>query len=388
MNKIFLLILLYIVITFLTACNDETTLISNIDTDTGAFVNLEKSLRSLYKAYDVPGASFAISKDGILEHSYCFGYANKSTKEPVTDSSIFRIASVSKPITSVAIMKLIEQVKLSINDTVFGDNGILGNTYGTQAYSDREKHITVQHLLEHTAGGESWDNEGENDSSDPIYTNPDFNHTELINWVLDTREPSIIPGTSFYYSNFGYCLLGRIIEKLTNISYEDYVVDSILKPMGIINMKIGGNKKSDKFHNEVEYYDKYWTAYGLNMTLSDANGGWIASAIDLINFSNHVDGFNSVEDILDSSTIQLMVSPSELEPGYAKGWGLEDSGKTWLHFGGLPGTSSLLVRFSNGISWVLLMNTTDYADEFYSDFYIAVNEELAKINDWPNEENN
>lgn len=352
------------------SCFNSSLSSKNIDD-----LSFESSVDNLIQKYDISGASVAVSKNGKLIFSYCSGIANRELEEKVTDSSLFRIASLSKPITSVAIMYLIENGQLKLNDNVFGENAILGITYGSIDYSEREKKITIKHLLEHTAGGTTWDSEGEGESSDPMYSKPEMTHEELIGWILDTREPSAEPGAVFCYSNFGFCLLGRVVEKITGMKYEKYVQDTILLQMGITKMRIGGNKLVDKFTNEVVYYDDYWSPYNFNMDLTDSHGGWIASAIDLVKFLIHVDGFDNENDILDSSTINLMVEPSEQDSGYAKGWGLEPGG-FWVHGGGFSGTSSLFTRTPDGFCWAIVMNGHNYADDFYSDIYNTISEAI------------
>ena len=105
--------------------------------------------------YNVPGLSLAIAKDDKLIYAKGFGYANTSTGEKVTPESLFRIASISKSFTSVAIMKLIQNGKLTMNSSVFGDSGILGNQYGITSPGSNITSITIGELLHHTCGG--WD---------------------------------------------------------------------------------------------------------------------------------------------------------------------------------------------------------------------------------------
>ena len=99
--------------------------------------------------HNVRCSSIALVKDERLV--YTLGYGSEST-------SLFRIASVSKPITSAVVMMMIEKRLLTLDTKIFGNNGILRTDYGTQPYSWRLKQITVRHLLEHTAGGDEWGN--------------------------------------------------------------------------------------------------------------------------------------------------------------------------------------------------------------------------------------
>src|SRR5690242_16120523 len=101
---------------------------------------------------NVPGLAMAITKDGRLVYAAGFGYANKETGEEAGPTNLFRIASVSKPFTSVAAMKLIEAGKLHLTDKVFGPGGILSAQFPTPLTNQKINQITVKYLLEHVSG--------------------------------------------------------------------------------------------------------------------------------------------------------------------------------------------------------------------------------------------
>src|SRR5690348_9984769 len=194
------------------------------------------------QSYDVPGLSIAVAIKGKPVYVEAFGVADRETGEALTPQHRFRIASISKPITSAAIFTLIEAGKLRLNDFVFGPESILGADYpmapglqslmAADASRSPNEQVTIEHLLTHTTGG--WGNL----SHDPMMMNPEMNHRELIRWTLEHMPLTDPPGQSFAYSNFGYCILGRVIEKLTGRSYEQYVKDAILQRCGIADMQI------------------------------------------------------------------------------------------------------------------------------------------------------
>jgi len=306
--------------------------------------------------HGIPGASVALVKDGRLVFAKGYGQLDKSTGEVSGPNTLFRIASVSKPITGVAIMKLIEEGKLNLSDKVFGSGAILGTTSGSDSYSDWEKEITVRHLLEHTAGGDQWNNEGDGNASAPMFSKPSYNHSELIGWVLDERNPEKEPGTEYDYSNFGYCVLGRIIEEVTGQTYEDYVKDNILQPTGAGNMYIATDTKAGRRTNEAVYYSSNNDPYSLEVERMDAHGGWLASPLALMRFLVRVDGFASKPDILDARTFCTMATPSSANDSYGKGWKI--TGSNYWHNGELAGSGAILVNAGNGLSWAFLMNGT------------------------------
>lgn len=302
--------------------------------------------------FGAPGLSVAITKDGRLVYVEAFGTTGVRD-ERLTPRHRFRIASVSKPITSVTIMSLIEGGKLRISDPVFGKGAALGTEFGTQPYGKHVEEITIEHLLTHTAGG--WSNSGPD--PDPMFTHPRMNHAKLVSWTLDNVPIHHPPGTDFKYSNFGYCVLGRIIEKHTGQSYERYVQEKVLRPCGIREMEIAGNTLADRKPNEVVYEGQGGeNPYNMNVSRMDAHGGWLATPTDLVRFLVRVDGFPTKPDILTPHSLRTMTTPSSASAGYAKGWSVNPS-NNWWHNGSLPGTASLMVRTSGGLCWAALTNT-------------------------------
>jgi CubicO group peptidase (beta-lactamase class C family) len=309
------------------------------------------------KQFSVPATSIAISRNGQFVYDQAIGIADAANLVQARQDSLFRIASVTKPITSVAIFSLIEQGRLNLNDKVFGPSGVLGTKYGKLPYKPFITDITVDHLLTHTSGG--WPN----DSTDPMFRNPSWDQTKLINWTLANLPITSPPGTHWAYSNFGYCLLGRVIEQVTAEPYHSWVRTNILGPCGISTMQIARNKESDSANNEVVYYGQSSEEpYKLNITRMDSHGGWIASSTELVQFLNHVAGAPGIPALLKPETIKTMTTPAPAYPAgdarYARGWMVHNNGAgNWWHNGSLPGTTSLMVSTPTGMCWAALCNT-------------------------------
>lgn len=338
---------------------------------------VEADIRRFMTAYDVPGVSVAIAKDGRLVYAQGFGFADTARREAVTTTHRFRVASVSKPITSAAIFTLIAQGRLQLSDRVFGRGALLGTRYGTLPYGRDIEKITVQHLLEHTAGG--WTNDG----NDPMFARPDLNQAQLISWVLNNRPLDNVPGSTYAYSNFGYCLLGRIIEQVTGQPYAQYVQQAVLAPAGIANMAIAGNTEADRQANEVHYYGQGGEdPYGMQVARMDAHGGWLASATDLVRFGVRVDGYATKPDILSSALIDTMTMASTANAGYAKGWAVNSAGN-WWHTGSLPGTGAILVRTKSGFCWAILVNTRSTDAAFFGKLDDLMWQVVGEFSAWP-----
>lgn len=300
--------------------------------------------------YKVPGLSVAIARHGQSVYRKGFGLADVASGEEVTPDHLFRIASVSKPITSVAIFTLVEKGRLKLSDRVFGSGAVLGTDFGS-SYPERVQNITLEHLLTQTCGG--WPN----DSSDPMFLNPGMNSHALIRWTLQNQPLQNEPGTHYAYSNFGYCILGRVIEKVGGQTYAEFVEQNVLAKCGVTDMRIAGNTLLDTAPGEVVYYGQNGESpYDMNVRRMDSHGGWIATPSDLVNFAMRADGFSYTANILEPATIETMTTATRANPNYAKGWMVNTLGN-WWHSGSLPGTISIMVRTSSGLCWAALTNT-------------------------------
>ena len=367
-------------------------------------VNVDKVFSNFMSEWNIPGGSIAIVKDGRLVYARGFGYADKESNELVKPHHLFRIASVSKPITSIAIMKLVEDGLIDVDAKVFGTNGILrGSDYST-ILDPRVENITVRHLLHHTSG---WG--FINGDRDPTFStihiarelreDLPIGPVSIIKFMLTTQTLDSEPGTNYFYSNFGFCILGRVIEQVSGKSYENYVKTELLNPLGISEMQLGRNLYENRAPNEVKYYDfpgaslsnsVYGTGErvprpygGFNIEAKDSGGGWIASATDLARLLVAVDGFNTKPDILSQPTIQLMTTPSAENNRYGMGWRVNQA-DNWWHTGSLSGTSSIFVRTSGGLGWAVLFNTrpSNWRD-FTLPMANMVWEAIRGIDSWP-----
>jgi CubicO group peptidase (beta-lactamase class C family) len=218
----------------------------------------------------------------------------------------------------------------------------------------------VRHLLNHTSG---WINSPD----DPMFRAVDLTQAQLISDLLENRPLAYTPGEQDAYLNFGYCVLGRVIEKATGQSYEVYT-KAMLAPMGITDMQIAGNTLEARLPGEVKYYQAEFSPYSMNVARMDSHGGWVASATDLARFMVRIDRGTHVPDIV-SSLSQTM---------YFKD-------NSWLHAGSLPGTSSLLVRLDNTFSFVVLANTRteDNYNRILQELYTIVREQILMRDSWP-----
>lgn len=374
---------------------------------TGEYVtelaNFDAAMQNLLSTYNVPGGQLAITYQGRLVYNRGFGFANSATEELVYPNSIFRIASVSKPVTGVACMKLYQEDLLDLDALVFGSSGILNDAIYQDILDPLVSTITVRMLLQHSGG---WDR---NISGDPMFEAYNIatimgvasppSASDVIQYMLSNEMLDFEPGTQSQYSNFGYCVLGRVIEKITGQTYVDYVRNNILIPLGITEMQLGYNLLVDQLPNEVNYYDfsgaplansvydnttqVAWPYGGFNVEYMDSHGGWVASCEELLKLVCAFDGFNSRPDILTSDAIGTMIAPSANDPNYGCGIAVNNF-NNWWHLGSLPGTTAEIVRNGNSqLNWAILLNTRDQLGNINTAVDNLVWSVLPTISSWP-----
>lgn len=318
---------------------------------------IDKAILDKMSEYGMVGVSLAVIKDEKLVYVNTYGLASEEPQLAVSDEHLFRLASISKVVTAVTILKLASDGLLSLDQTVFGVNGILNNDFGEPPVESKKDQITIRHLIEHTSG---WTNT----PYDPVFTANTKTQFDLIEDLVTERALSYTPGSTYFYFNMGYVILGRIIEKVTSDSYEDYVVTNVLNPMGIGQMKIGGNTLVERFPNEVVYYSQINNKelpYTMYLRRMDSAAGWISSATDIARLMVHIDKETNKPDI---------IPPEILNQFYFKS-------STWYHTGYLHGTSCVTARLNETFSIVVLTNSD------HSDLFNTVKEAVLETEGWP-----
>jgi CubicO group peptidase (beta-lactamase class C family) len=362
---------------------------------------LDRSFEKFREQNLLKGLAVAIVKDERLIFAKGYGFADEEARISISPEQLFRIASVSKLITAVAVMKLVESGKISLNSKVFGKYGILNDEKELQIKDNRLENITIRNLLNHSGG---WTQRyGDiaflprivsEQTGDPM----PLTISSYIKFIT-SRKLHFEPGSSSAYSNLGYMILGEVIARVSKTSYEKYVKENILKPAHIYDMQLGGSFENEKLLEEVRYYQpedaQAVEAYdgsgrlvpkiygSTNMALLGSAGGWISSPIDLMKLLVVIDGDSNTKDILSRQSISEMthVDEKSLDP---LGWRSTNENGEWWRTGTLPGSSALLKREPNGISWIMVTNTSNYKGPHLAiemDRVMSVT--LRKINNWP-----
>lgn len=387
-------------------------------TEDKRFANYDRSMQAFMKKHGVPGASIAVTDRGRVVFARGYGYADIAKRKQVDAQSLFRIASISKPITAVAILQLVEQEKLQLDDKVFEILDFEGDIAAIDDFDPRLRDITIRHLLEHRGG---WDRDLSFDAmfrsvqfAEQFSTEPPADTATVIRAMLSQRL-DFDPGLRYAYSNFGYGLLGRVVETLTQQTYEAYVKEHILAPIGVTSMKIGATRLELRAENEVRYYhpgvgtsvfkNDLNTAvpspYGAwYLEAMDSHGGWIASATDLAKFAAAFDDPDHCPILRRESIATMYGRPPGLagheEDGtekpvyYSLGWNnriVGDGKVNHWHTGSLPGTATILIRRHDGKNFVALLNTrvSPTTDHLGREIDQLLHEMADAVEHWPEE---
>ena len=361
---------------------------------------MERTIERFMAQWEIKGASLAIMKNGKLLYSKGFGIADSAKGTPVNVSNIFRIASLSKLITATGIMKLWEEKKLSLDQPVFGEKGILNDSAFLGIKDPRIREITVEHLLRHQGGYSIR-------AGDPLFCTPSVAQSmqtplplsadDMVRFAASTRL-RFRPGEGNAYSNLGYVVLGKVIEKVSGMPYETFIRDSILIPIGCFDMHIGYSEPDKHFPNEVHYYEPSDAepvecydgsgrtvprSYGgCNLQVLGSAGGWVASPTELMKFITAIDPDDSKPDILKASTIAYMTEKDKRK--YPIGWMRTTEHDDWSRTGTLAGSSAMLKRQSNGYTWVFVTNTSSWSgSRFPRKIDAMIRTALDKVKDWP-----
>jgi CubicO group peptidase (beta-lactamase class C family) len=367
---------------------------------------LDNAMTNYMSLRNIERGTLAVTRNGklVFNRAYTWGSTNLA---PTQSTNLFRFAGASRPLTSVAIFQLIQAGRISLDQQI---GSILDLS---SAFDPQFATVTIRQLLQDYGG---WD---ENISPDPLFQD-DFVISDALNQPLPTTPQMIVdymktqyldhpPGTTNVESNFGYCMLGRIIEVVTGMSYEQFVKANVLAPAGIWDMRVGKSLLADADPAEVDYQDAMGRIGpsvmgsnspatvplqygGYNLSSGDSAFGWLTTASDMARFCSSFD-VQTNSPLLPSDLIDSMWSqPPQLTNNpafyYACGWyvrPLVGSGYNIWHFGFAPGNFGEIARRADGYCWAALFNRWDWTDQVPS--YYNIDSELSaainSITTWP-----
>jgi CubicO group peptidase (beta-lactamase class C family) len=328
---------------------------------------IEKAASSFMAANSVPGISAAVVQDGELVWSEGFGMADLENFVPATAFTLFRLGSISKPITATAILQLSERGKLDLDAEV--------QKY-CPAFPKKEWPITSRELLGHLGGIRHYNPDGKGDIAEDSAKHFSSMQDSLEIFAGDALVAK--PGTKFHYSTYGYTVLGCVLEGAAAEKYMDYVKENVLEPAGM------AETRDDNFFGIVphrsRWYHKDKAGVVLNAGVLDSSykipgGGLISSADDMARFEIAI----MANKLLKPATRDLMWTPQKTTDGsrndYALGWGTEKKYGLALveHTGGQQGTSTSIVLVPERHAGVVVLANMDDVNS------AALSTEILKI---------
>lgn len=337
-----------------------------------ASARLDQRVASELARAGLPGATLAVQREGRMLLQRAYGQADLQTGAPMQPDMRMRIASVSKPVTAIAVLRLVEQGRLDLDAPVLP---LLIPRLPPEASPDPAfADLSARQLLAHCGG---WDRGLD---MDPMLQSRAMTRllqretpptaADIVAWAL-SRPPDFVPGARCEYGNLGYAVLGRVLEAVTGQDYAAAVETLVLAPAGIAGMRLAATRPQDRQPDEPRYHDARrapsafpphaptWLPDGpIVLEAMDAHGGWLATAGDLVRLVAALEGQGGAP-LLSPTTRRMMLAPvwppDARGESYALGWDVDRRGRYW-HGGDLPGTVALLVREPDGTVWALLVN--------------------------------
>ncbi|MEU5884083.1 serine hydrolase [Spirillospora sp. NPDC047279] len=364
----------------------------------------DTAIKKLMQDRNIPAGALAVMRGGklLLARGYTWSDDTSLSARP---TSLFRLGSLSKAVTATAIMRLVQDGRLSLSTPV---TSLLDLTPPSGQTADpRLADITVKRLLQHLGG---WDRDI---TPDPTYQDRLIASTLGVSLPVSKADMvkygaglklNHAPGSAYAYSNYGYLLLGQIIEKVSGLSYATYVQQKVFAPLGITRARPGKSLKADKAPGEVPYFSQYTgksvfdaagttvpSPYGsFNVENRTAMGGWLASAVDYVRFTKIFDLGTTV--LTQASVAQMFAKP---ETGlnasgyyYGFGWNVRDvtGGKNTWHDGSLSGTTTIVTRRYDGVTWAVLFDQRDDPSGLtytYADISAPLHTVANNLKTWP-----
>jgi D-alanyl-D-alanine carboxypeptidase len=283
--------------------------------------------------------SVAVSIDGEIVHEAAMGERVPDTFEAVATTDTFRIASISKTITAITVLQLVEEGLVGLDDPI---GSLIANAVGVNSPTAGVAELTVRQLLTHTSGFPQYEN---------LFFRNQVGSCEEAAAVGVTRS---LQGASFRYSNLNFCALGILIEQLTGQDYEQVVYERLLTPLGISGMRLAPTY--DPGPGEVVHRSVPGRNY---MEVLGAAGAWVASPADLVTIMDSLDPNTPGWKPLEPDTVAAMRTavndPLAPDRGYGMGLILYGGGAAG-HTGTVESTHAMVFDRADNVTWAVTVS--------------------------------
>ncbi|HEX9259342.1 MAG TPA: serine hydrolase domain-containing protein [Acidimicrobiales bacterium] len=291
--------------------------------------------------------SIAVSRNGQIEYAKAYGVADPRTNEPATTNSRFRLGSITKTLTAVAVMKMVERGHLALDDRVLKR---LAPGVVPARHDSRLELVTIRQLLSHTSGL-------------PVAYNLFFGWPGASNCKKAATNAlagalASEPGTTYRYSNLNYCILGLVLQNITGQPPGTAVRNIVYAPLGLSNARAAGTYelRSGDIVHPTSKYRSYMESLG-------AAGNFVGTARDLVRVADAIALERKSSRLLRKSTVQQMLAKPSVGPGtwspynpwYGLGLIVFDQGHAWGHTGTVEGSRSMVLHRDDGVTWAVLI---------------------------------
>lgn len=345
----------------------------NLVTDKKDVSYIDKTIERYVKTAKLPGATFVLANKGKIIYSKSYGYGYVEKKVPLKPHHRIKVGGCSKTITAVLIMRLLQEGKLSLEDKVFGPKSIFAKEF-PKANKVMEP-ITIRHLLEQTAG-KGWSDFATKDPEDYLKGN---NHLNSMRIALSNIKEYSKPGKMVYRSSFSYFILGRVIEKLSGMTYLEYIKDTF---KDVIQSEISLAHESNDKDLAVHYDDRRKISRFYAGAANDSSWGIIASPVDFMNILLAIDGNPAQKDVLIDASVKILKSPCSTNRYYGKSWLIDENGDISYNWNSYQSIIAFKMR-NDGLTWVFVSNGDSKKGKFSESFRELPDSIIEKLKSIP-----
>ena len=351
-----------------------------------ALAGFDAEINAFLQTNGYAGAAVAVAKDGRLVYARAYGSADATTGEAMRIDHQFRIASLSKVMTAVAVHQLAASGRLPLDTRVWP---LLDARVPIPAAGDqRLRSVTIRHLLGHTSGLSTGPEPFFNENAtirEAFGPNGASSCEQAARWYVG-KPLAAAPGTKYGYANMNYCLLSLVIEQVTGRPWADVVREQVQLPRGAVGMYTNGTytrRPLDVTHATPPPGEP---GGGWFMESLAGAGSWMGTPIDMVRILDGLDPSDPGTDLLSAASLAAMrarpaTDTETPEVWYGLGLISYDSGASYGHTGALQGSRTMMVHRPDGLTWSIMVNAR-FSD--HSDILMALmNRALAAVPSWP-----
>ena len=319
-------------------------------------VEIERAVAAFMTANSVPGISIAVVENGQSVWSSGFGMSDLEGSAPATSSTLYRLGSISKPITAVAILQLYERGKLDLDAPV--------QKY-CPAFPQKDAPITSRQLLGHLSGIRHYSQDGKGDVPEDSARHFASMEESL---QLFASDPLLSkPGTQFHYSTYGYTLLGCVLEGAASEKYVDFVRENVFRPARMEHTQVDDFFAIVPHRTRWYHRDKSGAVHNagvLDSSYKIPGGGLISSADDMANFEAAILAGKLLKPATQEMMLTAQLTADHQSTSYGLGWGITDKlgVHTVGHDGGQQGTSTAIILVPQKSAAVVVLTNMDGQD--------------------------